>query len=62
MEIPNKKEAQKIAFNHSSNTDFREFMSLYTKCTAKPYSLLVIGTTLALGNLLHFRNNIVERI
>ena len=54
MEIPNKKELQKIAFNHSSGIDF-EFMNLYKKCTEKPYSLLVIDTTLAWDNPLHFR-------
>ena len=37
MKIPNKKELQQIAFNHSSDIDFQEFMNFYKKCTAKPY-------------------------
>ena len=37
MTVPNKTELQKIAFNHSSDTDFQDFVNLYKKCTAKPY-------------------------
>ena len=29
MKIPNKQTLQQIAFNHSSNTDFIDFMNLY---------------------------------
>ena len=47
MKIPNKRELQQIAFNHSSDIDFQEFMNLYKKCTEKPNSFLVIDTTLA---------------
>ena len=35
LKIPNKRELQQIAFNRSSDTDFKDFMSLYKKCTAK---------------------------
>ena len=38
MKIPNKRELQQIAFNHSSNIDFKDSMNLYRKCTAKPNS------------------------
>ena len=37
-------------------------MNLYKKCPTKSYSFLVIDTTLASGNLLHFRKNLLERI
>ena len=37
-------------------------MNLYKKCTAKPYFLLVIDTTFASNNPLHFRRNLLERI
>ena len=60
MKIPNKRELQQIAFNHSSDIDFQDFMSLYKKCTEKPYSFLVIDTTLASDNPLHFRKNLLE--
>ena len=62
MKIPNKKELLQIAFNHSSDIDFQDFMNLYKKCTANPYSLLVIDTTLASDNPLCFRKNLSERI
>ena len=35
MKIPSKRELQHIAFNHSSDIDFQEFMNLYKTCTAK---------------------------
>ena len=33
MNIPNKGDLQQIAFNHSSDFDFKDFMNLYKKCT-----------------------------
>ena len=53
MKIPNKQELQQIAFNHSSDIDFRDFINIYKKCTAKPYSFLVIDSTLASDNLFY---------
>ena len=38
MKIPNKRELQQTAFNHSSDIDFKDFMNLHKKCTATPYS------------------------
>ena len=58
MNTPNKQELLKIAFNYWSDTGFQDFMNLYQKCTAKPYSLLVINSTLALDNPLRFKKNI----
>ena len=54
MKILNKKELQQSAFNHSSYIDFQEFMNLYEKSTAKPYSVLIINTTLP-DTFLYFR-------
>ena len=62
MKVPNKRELQQIAFNHSSESDFQYFMNLYSKCTAKPYSFLVIDTTLASNNSSRLKKNILERI
>ena len=36
MKIPKKQEPQQIVFNHSPDIDFRDFMNLYKKSTAKP--------------------------
>ena len=52
MKIPNKRELQQIAFNHSSDIDSQNFMNLYKKCTEKPYSFLVININLASDNIL----------
>ena len=38
MKIPNKRELQQIALNHSSDIDFKDFIKIYKKCTDKPYS------------------------
>ena len=62
MKIPNKRDLQQIAFNYSSDIDFQDFMNLYKKSTAKPYSCLVNDTTLASDNSLHFRKNLLETI
>ena len=59
MEIPNKREIQQIALNHSSDIDFKDFMNIYKKCTAKPYSFLVNGTTLPSDDPLRFRKNLL---
>ena len=56
--IPNKQEFQQIAFNHSSDIDFQDFVNIYGKSTKKPYSFLVSDTTLAAMNSSHFRKNI----
>ena len=38
MKIPNKRELQQIALNHSSDIDFKGFMKIFKKYTAEPYS------------------------
>ena len=58
-QIPTKQELQKIESNNSSEMSF---MNLYKKCSAKPYSFLVINATLASDNLLGFRKDLLERI
>ena len=53
---------QQIAFNHIAEIGFKDFMNLYKKCTAKPYSFLVIDTSLASDNSPRFRKNLLEKI
>ena len=60
MKIPNERDLQQIALNHSSDTDFKDFMKIYKKCTAKPYSFLVNDTTLPLDNPVSFTKNLLE--
>ena len=62
MKNQNKRELQQVAFNHSSDNDFQDFINLYKKYTAKPYSFLVIDTTLSSDNSSRFRKNLLEII
>ena len=62
MKIPNKQELQQIKFNDSLDIEFRDFMNLYKKCIAKPYSFLLIDATLASDNPSRIRKNLLERI
>ena len=56
MKIPNNREIQQIASNHSSDIEFKDFMKLY-KDTKEIFSVLVNDTTLALPNSLRFTKN-----
>ena len=58
MRIPNKRELQQIAINHSSDTDFKDFVRIYKKYVDKPYSFLVNDTMLVSDNPLRFRKNL----
>ena len=60
MKILNKRELQQIALNHSSDIDFKDFMQIYKKYTAEPYSFLVNDTTLPSDNPLRFRKNLLK--
>ena len=60
MKISNKTELQQIALNHSSDIDVKDFMKIYKKCNAEPYSFLVNDTTLPSDNILRFRNNLLN--
>ena len=55
MKISNKREFQQIAVNHSSDTDFKDFMKISKKCAAKPYFFLVNDATLQSYDPLRFR-------
>ena len=61
MKISNKRELQEIAVNHSSVLDFKDFVTIYKKCTTEPYSFSVNDTTLPSDNPLRFRKNLLEK-
>ena len=48
---PNKEDLQRITFNYSSHIDYDNLLNLYTKFTAKPFSLLLTDTSFAPDNL-----------
>ena len=58
MKIPNKRELQQIALNHSSDIIYKDFFKIYKKCTAEQYSFAVNDITLASDNPLRFRKNL----
>ena len=60
MKIPNKRELQQIALNHSSDIDFKDFIEIYETYTAEPYSFLVNDTTLLSDDTLSFRKNLLK--
>ena len=60
LKIPNKRELQQIALNHSSYIDFKDFIKIYKKCTAKPYSFLVNDTALPSDDPLRFGENLLK--
>ena len=60
MKTPNNRELQQIALNHSSDIDFKEFIKIYKKCTAEPYSYLVNDATLPSDNPARFRKHFLE--
>ena len=60
MKIPNKRKLEQIALNHSSDINSKDFVRIYKKCTAEPYSFLVVDTTLPSNNPLRFRKNLLK--
>ena len=59
MKIPNKRELQQIALNHSSDIDFKDFMKIYKIYIKEPYSFLVNDTNLPSDIPLRFRENLL---
>ena len=59
MKIPNKRELQQIASNHSSDIDFKDFLKLFQDYRKEPYSFLMNDTTLSSDNPLRFRKNLL---
>ena len=57
MKIPNKKELQQIALNHSSDIKFKDFMKLCKDYTKVSFSFLMNDTILSSDDPLRFRNN-----
>ena len=56
--ILSKRELQQIAINHSSDITTEDFINIYKKCTAEPYSFFINNTTLKSDNPLRFRKNL----
>ena len=57
-QIPNNRELQQNAINHSSDINTKDFGDIYRKYTDEPHSFFVIDTTLPSNNPLRFRKNV----
>ena len=57
--ISNKRELQQTASNHSSDTEFKNFMKVYKDYTKEIFSFLVSDTTLPSDNPLRFMKNLL---
>ena len=60
MKIPNKRELKQIALNYSSDIYFKDFIKIYKKCSAEPYSFLNNDTILPSDDPLRFRKNLLK--
>ena len=58
IKIPNKRELKQISLYHSSDITSKDFIKIYQKNTAEPYSFLVNDATLTSDNPLRFRKNL----
>ena len=62
MKINNKRELQNIAFNHSADIEYKDFIKMYRECTKEPYNFLTIDTTLLSTNPFRFRKNLFDTL
>ena len=60
MKIPNKRELQQIAINHSSDINIKDCINIYKICMSTPYLFLLNDTTLASDDPLRFRKNLYK--
>ena len=57
MNIQSKKELQNIAQENLGDIDFKDFLKTYKDYTSKPYSCMIIDTTVPSSNPMRFRKN-----
>ena len=60
MKMSCKRELQQIGSNLLLDIDIKDFIKMYKKCAAEPYSFLVNDTTLPSDNLLQFGENLLK--
>ena len=60
MKMSSKRELQQIGSNLLLDIDIKDFIKMYKKCAAEPYSFLVNDTTLPSDNLLQFGENLLK--
>ena len=62
MKINTKRELQNIAFNHSADIDYEDFLKNYWECTKEPFNFLAIDTTLPASDPPRFRKKLFDSL
>ena len=62
MKINNRRKLQNIAFNHSADIDYKDFMKIYRECIKEPFDFSKIDTKLPASNPLRFRKNLFDSL
>ena len=62
MKIHSRRELQNVAFDHSADNDYKEFLKNYKNCSNEPYSFFTIDTTLPADNYMRFRKNFSDSL
>ena len=62
IKINNRWELQNIAFNHSADIDYKDFMEIYKECIKEPFNFLTIDTMLPASNPLKFRKKLFDSL
>ena len=60
MKINNRIELRNVAFNHSADIDYKDFIKIYRKCTKEPYNFLTTDTTFPASDPLRSRKNLFD--
>ena len=60
MKINSRIELKNIAFNHSMDIDYQDFMKTYRECTKELYNFLTIDTKLPTSDPLTFRKKLFD--
>ena len=60
LKIYSRKELLNIAYNHSADIEYKEFLKIYRNCTNEPDSFLAIDTTLPADSPMRFLKNISD--
>ena len=57
MKIHSRKEFQNIAFDHSADIEYKDFLKIYRNCTKERYSFFTNDTILPADNPMRLRKN-----
>ena len=60
MKIHSRRELQNIAFDHSADIGYKDFLKIYRNCTKEPYSFFIIDIILPADNIMRFRKNCLD--